>query len=290
MKVYWRFTAINKGLEMAAQSCERRAANWSNDGPFATELSIDIHAELMNEAATIRSMKTQPAQSSGHEWPVIHEELVRACIHAALPDSLLPQLRDAELSIMATRIAARINAEIYKQVASVAQPKSSGHEWVSIGEGMYGYCSCDTNYSKQVMTRPMWQAHVASVAQAAQPASAAKPAEDGLEAQIIEAANEVIVHNGTAALTRSSIVKVFSKLIRTHQAARERELREKLEGLLLVTDHILRFNSAVCCEEGCKAGELDAVMPSELLARLNQKDNELRALLASHWPAQKESK
>ena len=74
-------------------------------------------------------------------------------------------------------------------------------------------------------------AHVASVAQAAQPASAAKPPEDGLEAQIIEAANEVIVHNGTAALTRSSIVKVFSKLIRTHQAARERELREKLEGL-----------------------------------------------------------
>lgn len=64
---------------------------------------------------------TRPAQSSGHEWPVIHEELVRACIHAALPDSLLPQLRDAELSIMATRIAARINAEIYKQVASVAQ-------------------------------------------------------------------------------------------------------------------------------------------------------------------------
>ena len=58
---------------------------------------------------------TQPAQSSGHEWPVIHEELVRACIHVALPDSLLPQLRDAELSIMATRIAARINAEIYKQ-------------------------------------------------------------------------------------------------------------------------------------------------------------------------------
>ena len=47
----------------------------------------------------------------------------------------------------------------------MTQPaQSSGHEWVSIGEGMYGYCSCDTNYIKQVMTRPMWQAHVAALA------------------------------------------------------------------------------------------------------------------------------
>ena len=75
-------------------------------------------------------------------------------------------------------------------------------------------------------------------------------AEDGLEAQIIEAANEVIVHNGTAALTRSSIAKVFSKLIRTHQAARERELREKLEGLAVFAIDSGDSNSHTRTREG----------------------------------------
>ena len=120
---------------------------------------------------------SERAQSSGHEWPVIHEELVRACIHAALPDSLLPQLRDAELSIMATRIAARINAEIYKQVASVAQPKSSGHEWVSSNFSIqYGRCSCQTTDSKWI-SPTQWQVHVASVAQAAPTEEVGKPAQ-----------------------------------------------------------------------------------------------------------------
>ena len=260
--------------------------------------------------------------------------------------------------------------------------QSSGHEWVSIGEGMYGYCSCNTNYSKQVMTHPMWQSHfVAASAQAAQPqevpaeqrnakqmltnlgnvialldahqinigetleeddnavfqaiikrhkywtaqpASAAKPAEDGLEAQIIEAANKVIVHNGTAALTRSSIVKVFSKLIRTHQAAREREheaAKPAEDGLeaqvreVLQRDKFYRAYSDAQLENTVafiRARERKLQEKLKGLLRdwdwgesnspygLDENGNkipmrggtesakELRALLASHWPAQKE--
>ena len=206
---------------MAAQSCERRAANWSNDGPFATELSIDIHAELMNEAATIRSMKT-PINSVGKR----------------------------------------------------PTAQSSGHEWVSIGEGMYGYCSCDTNYIKQVMTRPMWQAHVTSAAQAAQPASR-RWAGGAVHKDLRRL--EIMHENARS----RALAREFAAFIRTHQAARERELREELEGLVLVHQGLRREQEVYTRldENGnkcCCAGEANV--------------ERLRALLASHWPAQKESK
>ena len=145
---------------------------------------------------------------------------------------------------------------------------------------MYGYCSCDTNYIKQVMTRPMWQAHVASVAQAAQPASAAKPTEDGLEAQLDKLIAHTLDIHWADELPIEAAIALRDKLaafVRASQAARERELREKLEGATNLLDR--------CAKYLVMAGivtQKDSMNPMEALLW------ELRALLASHWPAQKE--
>jgi hypothetical protein len=52
----------------------------------------------------------------------LHSEFVRACIHAAIPDSLLPQLRDSELGIMAERITKRLNAKLASPFSAVKPP------------------------------------------------------------------------------------------------------------------------------------------------------------------------
>ena len=63
--------------------------------------------------------------------------------------------------------------------------------------------------------------------------------------------------------------------VRTHQAARERELREKLEGL-----------AALWYEQSQNYPLTNEAIAAQCAVRLCAK--ELRALLASHWPAQKE--
>ena len=50
----------------------------------------------------------------------ISPELFRAWIHAAIPDSLLPQLTDVELEYMAKRIAGNANHKIGENIESVA--------------------------------------------------------------------------------------------------------------------------------------------------------------------------
>ena len=163
----------------------------------------------------------------------------------------------------------------------MTQPaQSSGHEWVSIGEGMYGYCSCDTNYIKQVMTRPMWQAHVASVAQAAQPASAAKPAEDGLEAQLDKLIAHTLDIHWADELPIEAAIALRDELAafrpRLPSCARAGAAREAGGG-----DNLLDR----CAKYLVMAGivtQKDSMNPMEALLW------ELRALLASHWPAQKE--
>lgn len=48
----------NAALEVAAKSCEKRAACWATEGDAgATQGSIDINAELRNEATAIRELK-----------------------------------------------------------------------------------------------------------------------------------------------------------------------------------------------------------------------------------------
>jgi hypothetical protein len=248
----------------------------------------------------------------------------------------------------------------------------SGHEWQwhtlnSIGEDC-GHCSCGS----ALMTFLQWQAHFASVAQAAQPqevpaeqqrnglpdrhylealvrvgmessdshvrgyaaqtardinyeftpaqpASAAKPAEDGLEAHVKEVlALAWARFNEPLWKARADV----GELLRTHQAAltkeirtcpvhgkskqfctdcatqleqqaseaRERELRDKLERLAVQ----LRERAVQSREEAGRIrrtvyvatdAESNCMVRAELWDNL---DAELRALLASHWPAQKE--
>ena len=92
----------------------------------------------------------------------------------------------------------------------------------------------------------------------------AKPSEDGLEAQLDKLIAHTLDIHWADELPIEAAIPLRDKLaafVRTHQAARERELREKLE--VLADDWKARG----------KGGS----------------EAELRSLLASHWPAQKES-
>ena len=73
---------------------------------------------------------------------------------------------------------------------------------------------------------------------------------------------------------REAQARNLAAFIRTHQAARERELREKLEGL--------RDD----CDE--KETSLRNLGEPEIADEVQRHTEQLNALLASHWPAQKE--
>ena len=89
---------------------------------------------------------------------------------------------------------------------------------------------------------------------------------------------------------REAQARNLAAFIRTHQAAGERELREKLERLAVQ----LRERAVQSREEAGRIrrtvyvatdAESNCMVRAELWDNL---DAELRALLASHWPAQKE--
>ena len=138
-------------------------------------------------------------------------------------------------------------------VAQAAQPQEVPAEQWELKDNPRGYCpDCSADlgqfYSNRIIWQPVrepWQSKMA------QPASAAKPPEDGLEAQLESSWAWGQLHKSQ----RESILQV----IRTYQAARERELREKLEQL-----------AGADCGTGW--------IPVDIL----------RSILASHWPAQKE--
>jgi hypothetical protein len=214
----------------------------------------------------------------------------------------------------------------------MTQPARSGHEFSWAMETMRMINKMTPDIQGKAFD-PDWfllrnrleefeRAHVASVAQAAQPDSAAKPAEDGLEAQTKEVLalawarfNEPLwkaradmeeilrthqaarekeirtcpVHGkskqfctdcatqleqqASGARERDALVKFIGSQARAAEE-RERELREKLEGL--------RDD----CDE--KETSLRNLGEPEIADEVQRHTEQLNALLASHWPAQKE--
>jgi hypothetical protein len=190
----------------------------------------------------------------------------------------------------------------------MTQPtQNSGHKWVMDYPNVpLGHCMCGygRTFGENGIDPEQYAAHVASVAQPqevpakqqltgqvtpgkwqshslhpTQPASAAKPAEDGLEARLME-----ILYMDA---NREAQARNLAAFIRTHQVARERELREKLERLAVQ----LRERAVQSREEAGRIrrtvyvatdAESNCMVRAELWDNL---DAELRALLASHWPA-----
>ena len=100
---------------------------------------------------------------------------------------------------------------------------------------------------------------------------AAKPAEDGLEAQCAGIAEKVVGTERGRTLGHD-----FAAFIRTYQAVRERELREVLQDI-----HDAYESDCECdhSDENCCAVVMEACAKCQAA----------RAL-ASHWPAQKDRK
>ena len=126
----------------------------------------------------------------------------------------------------------------------------------------------------------------------AQPASAAKPAEDGLEAQLRElcyaAVKRHMHEKGEKFL--DCIMAEFAAFVRTHQAAREREheaAEERLDEAWKKRCRLLMGDRSVLEARERELREKLEVLADDWKARgKGGSEAELRSLLASHWPAQ----